>query len=157
VNASNAISKTVGLGAISGLRSMAGPAAVSRAAANGSLDNLEGTPFAALGSPVVSSALQTMAVGELILDKLPVAPSRTSPSPLLGRAASGAFVGAVLFISAERPAKVGAALGALSALAGAYAGERLREFISERAGIPDTVVALMEDGLVLICGAGLLR
>jgi uncharacterized membrane protein len=157
VNESNTISKTVGLGAISGLRSMAGPAAVSRAAANGSLDNLEGTPFAALGSPVVSWALKTMAVGELIVDKLPVAPSRTSVPPLLGRAASGAFVGAVLFASAERPAKVGAALGVLSALAGAYAGERLREFISERVGMPDPVVALIEDGFILICRSRLLR
>ncbi len=91
--------KATGLGAISGLRPMAGPAAVSRAAANGNLDNLEGTPFAALGSSKVPLALTALEIGEIIGDKLPVTPSRTSLPPLLGRAVSGALVGATLFVS----------------------------------------------------------
>src|SRR3712207_7578700 len=118
--------KTLGLGAIAGARSMAAPAALSRAVERGAVGNLEYTPFAALGSPEVSRALRLFEIGELLVDKLPVAPSRTSPPPLLGRAVSGGFVGAALFASEGRRVAAGGVLGAVSALAGGYAGGRLR-------------------------------
>jgi uncharacterized membrane protein len=149
--------KTFGLGAIAGLRSMAAPAALSSAVERGDVGGLEDTPFAALGFPGVSRALRLLEIGEMIVDKLPVAPSRTSPPPLLGRAAFGAFVGAALFVSEGRRAAVGGVLGAVSALAGAYAGEHLRLLGAERLGIPDPVVALLEDGVVLFGAARLLR
>jgi uncharacterized membrane protein len=149
--------KTFGLGAIAGLRSMAAPAALSSAVKRGDVGGLEDTPFAALGFPGVSRALRLLEIGEMIVDKLPVAPSRTSPPPLLGRAAFGAFVGAALFVSEGRRAAVGGGLGAVSALAGAYAGEHLRLLGAERLGIPDPVVALLEDGVVLFGAARLLR
>jgi uncharacterized membrane protein len=149
--------KTLGLGAIAGMRSMAAPAALSSAVERGDVGGLEDTPFAALGFPGVSRALRLLEIGEMIVDKLPIAPSRTSPPPLLGRAAFGAFVGAALFVSEGRRAAVGGVLGAVSALAGAYAGERLRLLGAERLGIPDPVVALLEDGVVLFGAARLLR
>ena len=149
--------KTLGLGAITGMRSMAAPAALSSAVERGDVGGLADTPFAALGFPGVSRALRLLEIGEMIVDKLPVAPSRTSPPPLLGRAAFGAFVGAALFVSEGRRAAVGGVLGALSALAGAYAGEHLRLLGAERLGIPDPVVALLEDGVVLFGAARLLR
>jgi uncharacterized membrane protein len=150
--------RTLGLGAIAGVRSMAAPAALSRAVERGGVGGLEGTPFAALGSPRVSKALRLLQIGEMVVDKLPgLVPSRTSPPPLLGRAAFGAFVGAALFVSDGRRAAVGGVLGAGSALAGAYAGERLRLLGAERLGLPDPVVALLEDGVVLFGAGRLLR
>jgi uncharacterized membrane protein len=149
--------KTLGLGAIAGARSMAAPAALSRAVGRGEIGGLEQTPFAALGSRGVSRALRLCEIGELLVDKLPVAPSRTSPLPLLGRAASGAFVGSALFVSGERRAVTGGALGAVAALMGAYAAERLRLRVAEKFGVPDTVVALVEDGIVVLGAARLLR
>ncbi len=149
--------KTLGLGAIAGMRSMAAPAALSSAVARGDVGGLEDTPFAALGFPGVSRALLLLEIGEMFVDKLPVAPSRTSPPPLLGRAVSGAFVGAALVVSDGRRAAVGGALGAVSALMGAYVGERLRLLGAERLGIPDPIVALLEDGVVLFGAARLLR
>jgi uncharacterized membrane protein len=151
------VARVLGMGAITGLRSTAGPGALSRAVSDGRIGGLEDTSFAALGSPGVSTALRIMELGEFIGDKLPLTPSRTSPLPLLGRGASGALVGAALFASEKRPAAVGSVLGAAAALAGAYAGERLRLHIGERLGVPDPVVALLEDGLVLLAGARLLR
>ena len=153
----NIVLRAAGLGAISGLRSMAGPASVSRAVANGELYNLEDTPFAALGSSRVPLALTVLEVGEFVGDKLPVMPSRTSLPPLLGRATSGALVGATLFVSGERNPAAGAALGAVSALAAAYAGEYLRAYAVEKTGVPDIVGALLEDGLVLLTARRLLR
>ena len=101
--------------------------------------------------------MRLLEIGEMFVDKLPVAPSRTSPPPLLGRAASGAFVGSALFVSDGRRAVMGGALGAVSALMGAYVGERLRLLGAERTGIPDPVVALVEDGVVLFGAARLLH
>jgi uncharacterized membrane protein len=150
VNDSDLVWRTLGLGAIAGVRSMAAPAALSRAAERGDIGNLEGTLFAALGSPSVSTALRLFEIGELLVDKLPVVvPSRTSPLPVLGRAASGALVGAALFASGGRQTMTGGVLGAVSAVAAAFATERLRLQIAESLGIPDFVVALSEDALVL--------
>jgi uncharacterized membrane protein len=148
--------RALGLGAISGLRSLSGPAFVSRAASRGDLD-LDGTILAFLGSPRISKALVLMELGELVGDKLPATPSRTSPPPLLGRAASGALVGAAVFVSEGRRATTGAALGSTAAIAGAFAGERLRALAVEKSGLPDPVVALAEDATVLLVGLRSLR
>jgi uncharacterized membrane protein len=91
-------------------------------------------------------------LGELDGDKLPITPSRTSPPPLLGRAASGALVGAAIFVSEGRRASMGAALGSIAAIAASFAGERIRALTVEKTGIPDPVVALAEDAAVLLIG-----
>jgi uncharacterized membrane protein len=145
------VSRVLGLGAISGLRSLSGPAFVCRAASHGHLD-LERTPLSFLGSPRLSKVLILMELGELVGDKLPATPSRASPPPLLGRAASGALVGAVVFVSEGRRATIGAALGSTAAIVAAFAGERLRALAVEKSGLPDPVVALAEDAAVLVVG-----
>jgi uncharacterized membrane protein len=149
--------EALGLAAVAGLRSVAGPALLSRAVRRGNVGELRGTPFAALGSPKVSAALQLLMVGEMVGDKMPFVPSRTSAPALLGRALSGALVGAALFASAERRPASGAALGALSAIAAAYVGEKLRVKGTEKLGVPDPVLGLLEDGIVLFAGTHLLR
>jgi uncharacterized membrane protein len=157
VNDSNLAVRAAGLGAIAGLRSMAAPAAMSRAAAEGRVGSLRETPFAPLGSSKVSTLLTLFEVGELVGDKLPMTPSRTSLPPLLGRAASGAVVGAALFVSGGRRAATGAILGAASAVVGAYAGERLRSRTGEWLGVPDPIVGLLEDGIAAFGVSRLLR
>ena len=136
---------------------MAAPAILSRSAVEHRVRGLEGTPFAALGSPRISTALHLLEIGEMIGDKTPIIPSRTSLLPLLGRAAIGAFAGATLFASGERPVAAGAALGAVSATAAAYAAEGVRMRITERLGVPNVVAGLLEDGIVLFGGQRLLR
>jgi uncharacterized membrane protein len=144
-------SRALGLGAISGLRALSGPAFVSRAASRGDL-NLDGTFLAFLSSPRLSKALVLMELGEMVGDKLPATPSRTSPPPLLGRAASGALVGAAVFVSEGRRATTGAALGSTAAIAAGFTGEWLRALTVEKTGFPDPVVALAEDAIVLLVG-----
>ena len=148
--------KALGLGALSGLRSMSGPALLSRAAANGNV-SLDGTALSFLGSPRVSKTLLAMALGELVVDKLPASPSRTALPPLLVRAASGTLVGAALFASDGRRAVAGAALGSSAAVAAAFAGERLRALVGEKTGLPDPVVALAGDAIVVLGGLRLLK
>lgn len=148
--------RALGLGAISGLRSLSGPAFVSRAASRGDL-NLDGTFLAFLSSPRLWKVLVLTEIGELVGDKLPIAPSRTTPPPLLGRAVSGAVVGAAVFVSEDRRATTGAALGSTAAIIAAFAGERLRALVVEKTGLPAPVVALAEDATVLLVGIRSLR
>ena len=150
------LTRVLGMGAVAGLRTMAAPAALSRAVSEGRIEGLEETPFSFLGSSRVSRVLRMLEIGELVVDKLPATPSRSSPPPLLGRMASGALVGAALFASEDRGRAVGGALGAAAALASAYVGESLRVRTAQRLGVPDPIVALLEDGLVLLAGARLL-
>ena len=149
--------RTVALAAISGVRSMAAPALLARAASHGDVPGLRATPFALLGDERVSTALQVLMAGEMAGDKTPFIPSRTSAGPLAGRALSGALVGSALFVSRRRPGLPGALLGAASALGGVYAADRLRSATTQSLGLPDPLFGLLEDALVLVGGNRLLR
>ncbi|CAA9437096.1 MAG: hypothetical protein AVDCRST_MAG37-1044 [uncultured Rubrobacteraceae bacterium] len=145
--------RTLGLAGISGLRSMSGPALLARAVRRG---DARASNLPALSSARVSNLLSLLAVGEMIADKTPFVPARTSAPALLGRALSGALVGAELFSFEGRSRNSGAILGVLSALAAAYAGEKVRS-AGTRKGIPDPLLATLEDRLVLSLGKRLLR
>ena len=146
--------ETLALGAIAGLRSMAAPALLSRAVRHG---NLKAPNLSALGSPKVSTTLTMLMIGEMIGDKTPFAPSRTSAPALLGRLLSGALVGATLFASEGRNRNSGAILGALCAAAAAYGGERLRAATAQNLQLPDLILAGLEDRVVLSVGKSVLQ
>jgi len=131
---------------------LSGPAFVSRGASRGELD-LDESFLSFLGSPLLSKALTLMQLGEIIGDKLPMTPSRTTLPPLLARTAFGGLVGAAAFVPDNRRATVGVLLGSSAALAAAFAGEGLRAVVSGRTGLPDAVAALAEDAVVLLVGS----
>jgi uncharacterized membrane protein len=145
--------KTLGLAATAGLRSMAAPALLARAVRRG---DLSAPDLPALGSPKLSALLTFLALGEMVADKTPLVPSRTSTPALLGRLLSGALAGATLFAAEGRRRNSGAILGALSAFAAAHAGERLRA-AGVRKGIPDPILGALEDRIVLALGRRVLR
>ncbi len=149
--------KAAALGAVAGLRSMAAPALLSRAAKQGNVRNLEETRFAPLLSSGVSSILYVLAAGEMVADKSAGIPSRISPPALLGRAASGALVGAALFVSDERRGVSGATLGTLAAVVAAYASYYARASVGETLGVPDQILGHLEDGIVLFGGSRILK
>ncbi len=140
-----------GLGVVAGLRSMTAPAILSRAARIGPL-GLAGSPFQLFGRSAVGTVLATLAVGELIADKIPSIPARTKPGILTGRALSGALCGAVVCHAAGESTLNGACLGALGAVAGSFAGRELRRLASDRGSVPGWVGALAEDAIAV--GAG---
>ena len=146
------VRRALALGAISGLRSASGPAFVGRAAGRGDMD-LEGTRLAFLGRPLLSKALTLAQLGEMVGDKLPATPSRTSWPPLLGRAVSGGLVGAAVFVSEGGRATTGAILGSSAAVAAAFAGENLRSLVVSASGLPDVGVGVAEDAVVLVTGS----
>lgn len=144
------IGRSLALGAVSGLRSMSGPASIARAARDGGL-SLEGTRLSFLASPRVAAALTVLQAGEMVGDKTPFIPGRTAPGPLLGRAASGALAGAA--VSGGSRSTTGALFGAGAAVAAAFAGENLRAFAAGRTGVPDPLLGVVEDGVVLVLGS----
>lgn len=90
-----------------------------------------------------------LAIGELIGDKLPQTPDRIAIFPLIARAVFGGLVGAIIATTLLVPVVLGAGLGAVSAVAGAYLGFHLRRALTSGGKIPDLPVALVEDAVTL--------
>ena len=143
------------LGGVSGMRAALGPALVSHALSQQRPSDLGRLNF--MRSPKATAVLKVAAAGELVGDKLPMTPARTEPGPLAGRAMSGALCGAALNRSARQSTLLGAVVGALGAVAGAYAFYYLRRELTHKQGLPDVWVALAEDALALRAGVGVLK
>ena len=141
------------IGIIAGLRSLTAPALVSWATRLGWLD-LSGSWLSFLSSRAAVLILSLLAVGELIADKLPKTPNRTDLGPLLFRAITGGFSSMAICASAHQSPGIGAMLGVLGGIAGAFAGYEIRHRLVGTFGLPDIGVAVAED--VFAIGGGLL-
>jgi uncharacterized membrane protein len=141
------------IGAISGLRSMSGPAFVSQAAARHAID-LRNTPLSWLGSGNGIRASAILAIGEFVVDKLPSVPDRTSPPVLIARAVSGAVCAyAMCGKRCSKPDRwIAAAVGATAAMAAAWAGVQYRK----RVKLPPLLSGIIEDGVTIGSGAVLM-
>ena len=124
------------LGVVSGLRSATPIALVRMGARNAS-----------------SIAFTAAALGELIADKLPFTPSRTSLPALGARLASGAYAAGAVAKEDEANVAIAIALGVAGALAGTYGGYNVRKWLTTKVHIPDLIVALVEDTVAI--GVGL--
>jgi uncharacterized membrane protein len=134
----------IGIGIIAGLRSLLAPAVVAWAAHFDWL-NLNGSPLAFMGSRTAVAIFSVLAIGELIVDKLPKTPKRTSLPPLLVRILTGGLCGASLLAAAGQSLPAGALLGAIGAVIGAFVGYEIRRRIVNNLHIKDTFVAICED------------
>jgi uncharacterized membrane protein len=145
-----------GLGLVSGSRSMLAPALVARSFA-GEPPTDASTPLATrvMAAPAATWLLSVAALAELVGDKTPWVPARTTAVPVIGRLASGALVGAALS-SADRQAAA-AVTGAAGALVGTYAFYELRRLLSDRLGMPNAVAGLCEDAMAIGLGVAILR
>ena len=140
------------IGVIAGLRSMTAPAVVSWAARLGWL-HLENTWMAFLGYAATPYILSVLAIGELIVDKLPVAPSRKAPPGFITRILTGALSGAALGASSASWI-VGLVAGAIGAVAGTLGGYEFRMRLVRSTGGKDWPIALLEDAIAI--GGGFL-
>ena len=132
----------LGIGIVAGLRSLTAPAVVAWAAHLGWL-NLHGSSLAFMGSTAAVAIFSVLAIGELIADKLPTIPRRTSPAPLMARIITGGLCGACLCAAAGRSLVVGVVLGGIGAVVGAFLGYGIRRRLD--LPINDLVVAVCED------------
>lgn len=130
------------LGVIAGLRSMTAPAVTSWAASLGLL-GVAGTPLAFMAAVVTPWIFTALALGELVVDKLPATPSRKILPAFGARVLAGALCGAT--IGAASGALAPAAItGALGAVAGTYGGAWVRGRLAAAFG-RDLPAALLED------------
>ncbi len=148
MNTSSVLALAFAIGVIAGLRSMTAPAVVSWAAHWKWLD-LQHSPLAFLGSTAAVYILTAGAIVELIVDKLPKTPSRKAPLGLIARFALGGLSGAALCAAANQSIVLGALLGGVGGVAGAFAGYEARARLVKALKVPDTVVALLEDAVAI--------
>ena len=156
VNSSLSVQRVVGLAALAGARSMAGPALLIRHLNRHPSRRLK-RRWKVLQKSRTANILTLLAIGEMIGDKLPTAPNRTTRAALTGRGIAGVVIGSALFKRSRRSPGWGAAVGAASALAGAYATFYLRKQLSDATSVPDPVWGGVEDLLVIKAGQRLLK
>ncbi len=125
------------LGTVTGARTFLAPTAL---ALRGRLG--DGRP-----GKVAKLVLPALAAGELVADKLPMAPPRVEGPGLVGRVLSGAFSGRVS--DGARGARVGAAF----ALAATYPSQVVRSRMGRRTQLPDPACAVPEDLLAATLAA----
>lgn len=143
----------VAAGAVTGLRSMTGPAIVSQSLVTGALGKLGRPRPHWLGTRTTAKTFAALAVGELIADKLPFIPDRTNAGPLVGRFVGGGICGAAICMANDESPWMGALAGGLAAMAAAYAGHELRA-LAARKGKSDLGTALLEDAVAIGGGLG---
>lgn len=130
---------------------MVGPAVVSWAAYLGWID-LSETTFSFLGHVATPYILTLLALGELVVDKLPTTPSRKAPPGFIARIGLGSFSGCALSMGIGQSAVIGAVLGAAGALAGTLGGYEVRSRLVRGRKAPDIVIALIEDAIAIAVG-----
>ena len=129
---------------------MAAPASLSRRIARvGAPSNAPGW-LRVFGSNGAKRVLAILAAGELLVDKLPGTPARTTPMSLAARALSGGLCGLVLGTCAGRQRAAATVIGAGAAVAAAFAGFRYRDLVAGRTAAPDALAALVEDAAVVL-------
>jgi uncharacterized membrane protein len=153
MNSGFAMLLVFGIGVVTGLRSMTAPAVVAWAAHLGWI-NLSGSPLAFMGSAWAVGIFTVGALGEFVGDQLPTTPARTAAVGLTARIVIGLLTGACLGIAGGASYWLGALIGAIGAIAGAFGGYQARVRLVRSLHVPDAAIAIPED-LVAI-GLGLL-
>ena len=133
-----------GIGFAVGLRAFTPPAIVAWAAHLRWL-NLNNSLLAFMGSTIAVVIFSLLAVFELIGDLRPQTPKRTAPVPLVARILMGGLCGACLCVTSHQSLIVGAILGGIGGLIGAFAGYETRRRLVAALNIKDTFIALLED------------
>jgi uncharacterized membrane protein len=137
------------IGVIAGLRAMTAPAVVAYGAHKGWL-NLTGTHLAWMGLWALILFV-LLAIAELTTDQLPSTPPRTKGPGLITRIVTGGLSGACVAAAGAGSLMLGAILGIVGAIAGAFGGYQARTGLVRALKVPDFVIACAED-LVAICG-----
>jgi uncharacterized membrane protein len=140
------------IGIVAGLRSLTAPAVVAWAAHRNWL-NLHNTPLSFMASTATVVVFIMLAIVELVADQLPSTPSRTKPTGLIARILLGGLSGACVAVAGAESIALGAVLGGIGGVAGAFAGYEVRTRLVRALRVPDLVIAVLEDAVAI--GGGL--
>jgi len=138
------------IGVVAGLRSLTAPAVVAWGAMLGWI-SLHLTWASWVGNVITVVVLTLLAVGELVMDKLPNTPARTVPPVFGARIVMGAFAGAVIGTPFGHPwTALGA--GIIGAVLGTLGGYQARKRLVAATGGKDLPIALLEDAVAIFGG-----
>jgi uncharacterized membrane protein len=126
------LKRIVVLGALTGMRSMAGLATLA-------------LPHPGVARPVMALA----AAGEMVADKTSLVGDRVDALPLTARVIIGALVGALIAREDDQNALLGGMVGSASALVAAHLAYHGRK----RLPASSVIGGLLEDGLVIAIGS----
>jgi uncharacterized membrane protein len=140
------------LGVVAGLRSLTAPAVLAWGAHRNWL-NVHNTPLSFMASTTATIIFILLAVGELIADQLPSTPSRTAPPGLITRIVTGGLCGSGIAAAGTKSLVLGAVLGIVGTLIGAFGGYQVRTRLVKALKVPDLVIATLEDAVAI--GGGL--
>jgi uncharacterized membrane protein len=133
------------LGFVCGVRSQIPVALLAVEAQQGRFDPGAGRLARRFATPAATQGSLVALAGELVADKLPMTPRRTTWGPFSQRLATGATIGAAVHYDAGESRPLGALLGAAGAAAGAWGGTRARAFVAERTQLPGPLLGAIED------------
>ena len=136
------------IGVVAGLRSMTAPA-VTSLTAHWKWFSLQQSGLAFMGSAVAAYIFAAAAIVELVVDKLPNAPSRKELLGLIARVVFGGLSGAVLCAAANQSVALGAGLGGVGGIVGGFAGYEVRTRLVRALKVPDLMIALLEDAVAI--------
>ncbi|MBV8695680.1 MAG: DUF4126 family protein [Chloroflexi bacterium] len=152
-NPTNVYLRVAMLGFATGLRTMTPLSWLNSDGLLKATPGMESSPLLnTLQSPTIQTMIRLLAAGELFADKLPIIPSRTSLGPLGARLVIGGLAGMLLCRQYNQPPLAGAVVGGTSALISSYLASSLRKNLSKKARIPDFLLGMGEDMLVLRLG-----
>jgi len=139
------------IGVVAGLRALTPPAVVCWGAYLGWL-HFAGTGLGFIDHTVTLVIFSLLALGEVVNDKLPKTPARTSIPQIIPRVLFGGCSAAALAVSSGGSLIITVILGIIGALAGTFAGYNVRHALVTKAILPDLGVALVEDLVAVGCG-----
>jgi len=154
---SRSIWQSVALGLVAGLRSASAGAIASHISRRAESDGAENKFVKFMHSGGFDKALKIAAVGELIADKLPFIPARTTPAGLAARVMSGGLSGAAVSKTGGKNVILCALLGSAVAVGATCAFYNFRKTAGSKTGIADPLIALVEDAIVAGVGLALVK
>jgi uncharacterized membrane protein len=111
--------------------------------------DLHNTSLSFTGSTTAVVIFILLALVELVADKLPSAPSRLKPPGLIARIVFGGLSGAAIAVAGAQSIALGGLLGVAGGIAGAFGGYQVRTRLVKALGVPDLVIALLEDAVAI--------
>jgi uncharacterized membrane protein len=140
-----------GIGVIAGLRSLTAPAVTSWVIHLRGL-GMRGSHLTFMSTLPAAIIFTVFAIVEIVNDKLPKTPSRTTAVPFSVRILTGFLSGASASVAGGGNAYVGGGLGVVGAIVGTYGGYFARTGAVKALHVPDFVIALVEDAVAIVGG-----
>ncbi|MFY0253820.1 hypothetical protein ACDQ55_07700 [Chitinophaga sp. 30R24] len=148
-NKATGLLQAICMGVVTGMRSAMGPAFTSYWVSQHPSEKLRKSPLGFMQRPATARYLETLAAGELVLDKAPALGNRIAAAGIAGRALSGALAGATLYQAKGNKSWKGGLIAAAAAVAAAYAFFYLRQFTGKKLQIKDAALGGVEDALAV--------